>query len=142
MSNLTTVENNHFIQYIYPIVFKITENNLFVSKKKDTMSINVIHHESQSIREHREYSQMYNSNFLKLSDEAKLLMKQRSTLRSESHTLSYESPQKLRVYDKNYLELQPHEFINIPLLTKVTVRINESYSRNETKLLLTALYLH
>ena len=142
MSNLTTVENKHFIQYIYPLVFKLTENNLFMSDKKHNMSINVIHHESQSINEHREYSQVYNSTFLKLSDEAKLLMKERSTLQTESHTLSYESPQKLRVYDKNYLELLPHEFINIPLLTKVTVRINESYSRNETKLLLTALYLH
>lgn len=142
MSKLTKVKNKHFIQYIYPIVFKLTENNLFVSDKKDTMSINVIHHESQSITEHRDYSEVINSKFLKLSKEAKLLMKERSTLRTESHTLSYESPLKLRVYDKNYAELMPHEFINIPLLTKITVRVNESHSRNETKLLLTALYLH
>ena len=142
MSNLTTVENKHFIEYIYPIVFKLTDNNLFMSKKKHNMSINVIHHESQSITEHREYSSFFNSSFLKLSTEAKLLMKEHSTLRTESHTLSYESPLKLRVYNKNFTELMPHEFINIPLLTKLTAQVNESHSRNETKLLLTALYLH
>ena len=141
MSNLTTVENKHYIQYIYPLVFKITENNLFVSEKKDTMSINVVPHESQDVQEHREPSALYNTKFLKLSTEAERHMKNCSTFRSESHSLSFESPRKLRVYDKHHKEIMPSEFINIPLLSKITVRVTEAYSRKETRILLNDIYL-
>jgi hypothetical protein len=142
MSNLTTLNNKHFIEYLYPKVFKITENNLFISDRHDTMSINVIHHENQTVDNHRETNLKINAQFLTLSTKAKELMQHRSTLRTESHNLHYESPMKLRIYDRCQRELHPRQFINIPLLTKVTARICESYSRDETQLHLTALYLH
>ena len=134
---LTQHTQNPYINYIYPSTFMLISHNFIPTPHNPNMSITI----SPTGDSSSPYSQ---PSRLSLSKPASLLYNTEfSTLTTEHHTPSYDSPLPLTIYDSNYNIIPPSQYHTITNHSNISIKLSEVLiNNNHTQFYLTDIYIH